>query len=130
MFLVMFAERCFSGIIHHLLESSPARGFIIFPNINVIKGAGLPSMEELLIKKNLCWTEHLLRMPTDRLPRQILYSQLPEGRRPHLRYKDTIKRHLKKRDIDTTSWKSMVLQPDVWRHREVVLEMKVFFCRM
>ena len=95
-------------------------------NIKVLKRAGLPSMEDLLIRKNLRWTGHLLRMPTDRLPRQVLYSQLPDGQRPRgrprLRYKDTIKRNLKERDIDTNSWKSLVLQRDVWRHRKVVLE--------
>ena len=88
-------------------------------NIKVLKRAGLPSMEDLLIRKNLRWTGHLLRMPTDRLPRQVLYSQLPDGQRPRgrarLRYKDTIKRNLKKRDIDTNSWKSLALQRDVWR---------------
>ena len=65
------------------------------------------------------WTGHLLRMPTDRLPRQVLYSQLPDGQRPRgrprLRYKDTIKRNRKKRDSDTNSWKSLALQRDVWR---------------
>ena len=88
-------------------------------NKKVHKRAGLPSMEDLLIRKNLRWTGHLLRMPTDRLPRQVLYSQLPDGQRPRggprLRYKDTIKRNLKKRDIDTNSWKSLSLQRDVWR---------------
>ena len=85
--------------------------------IKVLKLAGLHSMEDLLIRKNLRWTGHLLRMPTDRLPRQVLYSQLPDGQRPRgrprLRYKDTIKRNLKKRDIDTNSWKSLALQRDV-----------------
>ena len=88
-------------------------------NIRVLKRAGLPSMEDLLIRKNLRWTGHLLRMPTDRLPRQVLYSQLPDGQRPRgrprLRYKDTIKRNLKKRDIDTNWWKTLALQRDVWR---------------
>ena len=84
-------------------------------NIKVIKRAGLPSMEDFLIRKNLRWTGHLLRMPTDRLPRQILYSQLPDEQRPRLRYKDITKRNIKKRDIDTNSWKSLVLQRDVWR---------------
>ena len=84
-------------------------------NIKVLKRAGLPSMEDLLIRKNLHWTGHLLRMPTDRIPRQVLYSQLPEGQRPRLRYKDTIKRSLKKRDIEINSWESLAIQRDVWR---------------
>ena len=88
-------------------------------NIKVLKRAGLPSMEDLLIRKNLRWTGHLLRMPTDRLPRQVLYSQLSDGHRrrgrTRHRYKDTIKRNLKKRDIDTNSWKYLALQRGVWR---------------
>ena len=32
-----------------------------------------------------------------------------------LRYKDTIKRNLKKRDINTNPYKSLGLQRDVWR---------------
>ena len=88
-------------------------------NIKVLERAGLPSMADLLIMKNLRWTGHILRMPTDFLPRQVLYSQLPEGQLPRgpprLCYKDTIKRNLKKRDIDTNSWKSLALQRDVWR---------------
>ena len=84
-------------------------------NIKVLKRAGLPSMEDLLIRKNLRWTGHLLMMPTDRLPKHVLYSQLPDGQRPRLHYKDTIKRNLKKRDIDANSWKYLALQRDVWR---------------
>jgi len=30
------------------------------------EGAGLPSMEALLIRKNLHWTGHLMRMPNDK----------------------------------------------------------------
>ena len=88
-------------------------------SIKVFKRAGLPSMEDLLIRKNLRRTGHFLRMPTDRIPRQFLYLRLPERQRPHvrprLRYKDTIKRNLKKRDIDTNSWKSLAQQRDVWK---------------
>ena len=50
-------------------------------NIKVFKQAGLPATEDLLIRKILRWTGHFLRMPTDRLSRQVLYSQLPEGQR-------------------------------------------------
>ena len=88
-------------------------------NIKVLNRERLHSMEDLLIRKNLRWTGHLLRMPTDHLPRQVLYSQQPDGRgprgRPRGRYKDTIERNLKKGDIDTNSWKSLAIQRDVWR---------------
>ena len=38
-------------------------------NIKVLKRVGLPSMEDLLFR-----TVHILRIPTDCLPRQVLYS--------------------------------------------------------
>ena len=80
---------------------------------------GLPSMEDLLIRKNLWWTGHLMRMSPDRLPKQVLYSQLSSGQRkrgrPRLRFKDTIKRNLKLRDIKIDSWTSLSQQRDKWR---------------
>ena len=45
-------------------------------NKHILERAGLPSMEDLLIRKNLRWTGHLMKMSPDRLPKQVLYSQL------------------------------------------------------
>ena len=70
-------------------------------NKETLERTGLPYMEDLLIRKNLQWTGQLLRMSSDRLPKQVLYSQLSHRntRRPHLRIKDTITRNLKLRDV-------------------------------
>ena len=88
-------------------------------NKDILERRGLPSMEDLLIRKNLQWTGHLMRMSPDKLPKQILYSQLSSGHRkrgrPRLRFKDTIKRNLKLRDIKTDSWTSLSQQRDKWR---------------
>ncbi|KAK2186035.1 hypothetical protein NP493_216g03017 [Ridgeia piscesae] len=74
----------------------------------ILERTGLPSMEDILIRKNLWWTGHLMRMSPDRLPKQILYSQLSSGHRksgrPGLRFKDNIKEKLNLRDIKTDSW--------------------------
>ena len=63
---------------------------------DILERTGLPYMEDL-IRKTLRWTGHLMRMSPDRLPKQVLYSQLSSGhrkrRRPRLRFKDTIKRN-------------------------------------
>ena len=79
----------------------------------------LRSKEDLLIRKNLRWTGHLMRMSLDRLPKQVLYSQMSSGHRkrgrPRLRFKDTIKRNLKLRDIKTNTWTSLSQQRDKWR---------------
>ena len=76
-------------------------------NKEILERTGLPSMEDLLIRKNLRWPGHLMRMSPDRPPKQVLYSQLSSGHRkrgpPHLWFKDTIKTKLKLRDIKTDS---------------------------
>ena len=76
-------------------------------------------MEDLLIRKNLRWTGHLMRMSPDRLPKQVLYSQLSSDHRkrgrPHLRFKDTIKRNLKLRDMKPDTWTSLSQQRDKWK---------------
>ena len=70
----------------------------------VLKRAGLPSLKFILIQMNLLWLGHLERIDHERLLRQILYSQLQEGkwnqRRLRLRFKDTVKRNMKKMDIE------------------------------
>ena len=83
-------------------------------NKEILERTGLPSTEDLLIRTNLRWTGHLVR-----LPKQVLYSQLSSGHRkrgrPRLRFKDTIKRNLKLRDIKTDSWTSLSQNRDKWR---------------
>ena len=75
-------------------------------NKEILDRTGLPPVEDLLVQKNLRWTGHLMRMPQNRLPRQILFSQLPVGQRKRgkLRFKDTIKRNLKLRNLELNSW--------------------------
>ena len=86
-------------------------------NKDILERTGLPSVEDLLIRKNLRWTGHLLRMSPDRLPKQVLYTQLSSGHRkrgrPRLRL-GYIKRNLKWRDIKADSWTSLEHQRDKW----------------
>ena len=88
-------------------------------NVDVLKRAGLPSLKSILIQMNLRWLGHVERMDTKRLPRQLLYSQLKEGKRnqgrPRLRFKDTVKRNMKKMDIDRRTWKTKASSRDDWR---------------
>ena len=58
-------------------------------------------------------------MESDRLPKKVLYSQLSDGERkrcrPRLRYKDIIKRNLKKRDINIIQLAELTQQRIAWR---------------
>ena len=64
-------------------------------NIEVLDRAGQPSMEIILIM-NLRWLGHVERMDHRRLPKQLLYLQLCEGKCyqsiRRLRFKDTKKK--------------------------------------
>ena len=88
-------------------------------NKDILERTGLTFREILLIRKNLRWTGNLMRMSPDRLPKQSLNSQLSSDHikrgRPRLRFKDTIKRNLKLRDIKTDSWTSPLQQRGKWR---------------
>ena len=63
-------------------------------NTDIFERTGLPYIEDLLIRKNIRWTGHLMRMSPEMLPMQILYYQLSSSHRkrggPCLRFKDTI----------------------------------------
>ena len=65
-------------------------------NKEILERTGLPSMEDFLIRKNLRWTGHLMRMSPDWLPKQA------------------IKGNLKLRDIKTDKWTSLSQQRDKW----------------
>ena len=71
-------------------------------NKEILERTGLQSMEDLLIRKNIQWTGHLMRMSSDRLPKQVLSTfnclLVTEREGAYLRFKDTIKRNLKLRD--------------------------------
>lgn len=88
-------------------------------NVEILRRAGLPSMADILIQNNLRWLGHVHRMRNDRLPRQLLYSQLCEGKRnigrPRLRFKDVAKRNMKWRNINPNQWQQMASNRSAWR---------------
>ena len=47
----------------------------------ILENAGLPPMTDILIQMNLRWIGHVERMDFARLPWQLLYSQLCDGKR-------------------------------------------------
>ena len=47
----------------------------------ILEKVGLPPMADILNQMNLRWLGHVERMDFARLPRQLLYSQLRDGKR-------------------------------------------------
>ena len=69
------------------------------PDTEVLKKAKMQSVHTLLKLAQLRWTDHVTRMPDERLPKKVLYGELQEGKRSQggqkKRYKDTLKASLK-----------------------------------
>ena len=65
------------------------------------------------------WLGHVKRMEDTRLPKQVLYGELSQGKRctgrPKLRYKDICKRTLKELCIKEEEWSQMAEDRDKWR---------------
>jgi len=67
-YIIHFKSTCISGGNSGSTSGSyhGASGMDRVINMEILKWAGLPSMDNLLIRKTLRWTGHLLRMPNDR----------------------------------------------------------------
>nr|KAG5705334.1 hypothetical protein BaRGS_011106 [Batillaria attramentaria] len=67
-------------------------------NLEVLDRAQSCSIESMLLKAQLRWVGHVIRMEEHRMPRRLLYGELAVGRRhqgrPKKRYKDCVKANL------------------------------------
>lgn len=88
-------------------------------NISVLEKAGVNSIEAHIVGHRLRWTGHILRMNDDRLPRQMLYSELCTGTRPRgaplKRYKDQLKQTMKMTNINLQTWEESAMDRSLWR---------------
>uniref|UniRef100_A0A2D4JA50 Uncharacterized protein n=1 Tax=Micrurus lemniscatus lemniscatus TaxID=129467 RepID=A0A2D4JA50_MICLE len=73
----------------------------------------------LLKQQYLCWLGHVMRMADGRIPKDLLYGELVQGKcprgRPQLRYKDICKRDLKALGMDINSWETLTSDCSAWR---------------
>ena len=91
-------------------------------NEKILKAMTPPSMYKILISRFLRRAGHASRLDNTRLPKLILYSQLTDdGTRGaghlKLRYKNTIKRNLKYRNIPLESWQNLSRSRDGRRQK-------------
>lgn len=110
--LERFHQRCLRNILR--IKWSDYR-----TNNSVLEEAKVTSVEARIIKSQLRWTGHLVRMDINRIPKQIFYSELANGKRtlgaPKKRYKEVLKSNLKKSSIDTENWESLAADRSAWR---------------
>ena len=88
-------------------------------NQEVLDRANLTSIESLLLKAQLRWAGHVIRMEDHRIPRQLMYGELQKGSRkrgrPKLRFKDTLKRNLSWCKIQPRELESSAAVRSSWR---------------
>ena len=110
--LEQFHQRCLRSILN-------IRWFHRISNAQVLQRSKLTSIEATLSLSQLRWAGHLVRMEDSRLPKQLFYGELSEGKRgtgrPKLRYKDSLKANLKKSKIDVASWEKQASERAKWR---------------
>ncbi|XP_072041391.1 uncharacterized protein [Amphiura filiformis] len=91
------------------------------PNGEVLQRAKMESVEAILVKSQLRWVGHVVRMPDERLPKAVMYADLTEGKRKRdgqkLRYRDVVKRHLKTADMDVDTWETKVSDRVSWKKK-------------
>ena len=79
----------------------------------------MQSVHALLKLAHLRWTDHVIRMPNEHLPKKILYGELQVGKSSHdgqkKPYKDTLKASLKDFNIPTESWEQIAQDRKKWR---------------
>ena len=96
------------------------------PNTEVLQRAKMPGVEALIIKAQLRWVGHVVRMDDTRLPKMIFFSELASGTRnighPHKRFKDCLKASLGACGLSTPNWETLAVDRCAWRlgvHRGV-----------
>ena len=108
-----------SFMMRHLRQILGIKWWHFISNDAILEKTNMPSVHEILIQRNLRWAGHLNRLDNTRLPKQILYSQLKEGKRgigrPKLRFKDTVRRNLKSKGIPLGSWDRLAQHRTLWR---------------
>ena len=107
-----FHLRCLRRILHIRWQDK-------IPNTEVLKQAQMNSMFAILRERRLRWLGHVRRMDSGRIPKDLLYGELVEGKRPTgrplLRYRDVCKKDMKACSIDFTTWESLAGDRSSWR---------------
>jgi len=89
------------------------------PNTIILEKCGISGIETILLRHQFRWCGHVYRMPDTRIPKQLLYSQLPGTKRraggQHKRYKDQLRVNFKSCNLDHTKWETLAEDRSAWR---------------
>ena len=79
----------------------------------------MTSIEAMLMKLQLAWAGHVLRMDDHRLPAQCLYGEVKDHKRSaggqEKRFKDATRSHLDNVGIKRNEWETLAADRPAWR---------------
>jgi hypothetical protein len=79
----------------------------------------MESIHAMLMRSQLRWAGHVVRMNDERLPKRLFYGELCSGKRScggqKKRFKDYLKTSIKHCNIDSRSWEELALDRTAWR---------------
>ena len=88
------------------------------PDTEVLQQDGMESIHAMLMRSQLRWAGHVVRMPDECLPKQLFYWELCAERRSRggqkKRFKDTLKVSLKRCGIDHNTWEELASDHPAW----------------
>ena len=123
--LERFHQRCLRHVLHINWQQH-------VPDTEVLELAKMSSIEALIIKHQLRWAGHLVRLDDSRIPKQLFYSELCLGKRkrckPKMRFKDSIKLGLQKCSIPIATWEESACNRSTWR-KLIFDGIKYFECK-
>ena len=99
------------------------------PDTEVLQRSRITSVSAMVMKAQLRWSGHVVRMPGNRLPQKIFYGELVKGKRSQggqrKRYKDCLKSTL---NMDVDNWEQIAQDRKSW-HKVVSSGPSVFDAR-
>jgi len=88
-------------------------------NTSILQTTGSYDLITIIRYRRLRWPGHVCRMEDNRLPKQVLYSELPNAPRPigrpKLRFRDVLKRGRNAFSISSTSWEKLACNNREWK---------------
>lgn len=107
-----FHLRCLRNLLHIRWQDK-------VPDTEVLKQADFPSAITTMRKAQLRWAGHVSRMSDTRIPKQLLYGELSQGKRKvggqRKRFKDSLKVSLKDFSISPDTWETLAADRPSWR---------------
>ena len=106
-----FHLRCLRALLHIRWQDR-------IPDTEVLQRAGFSTITTLVRKAQLRWAGHVARMPDHRIPKQLLFGELAEGKRSvggqKKRFKDSLKTSMKDFKINPESWEQCAAERSTW----------------